>query len=136
MMREKLVMIAIFVSPSWHLELTTSDTLPGIASILCFRQGFWRNILFNCLAMFVSCGSMTRTCASPEGELTKYLQAWMPSNHVWSKFGSPTSPQFLYQAPPVVQQLTLPDFLFLPHLGHMGVLLDVVMGSSDANMWN
>ena len=59
------------------------------------------------------------------------LQAWTPSNHVWSKFGSPGSPQFLYQAPPVVQQLGLPDFSFLPHLGHIiEVLIDVVKGSA------
>ena len=31
---------------------------------------------------------------------------------------SPPSPQFLNQAPPRAQQLRLPDFLRVPHLGH------------------
>ena len=31
----------------------------------------------------------------------------------------PTPPQFLNQAPPGAQQLTLPDFLNVPHLGHI-----------------
>ena len=45
-------------------------------------------------------------------------QAWKPSNHVCSKFGSPGSPQFSNQAPPREQQLGLPD-LAAPHLAHV-----------------
>ena len=45
-------------------------------------------------------------------------QAWMPSPHVCSKLVSPRAPQFLNQAPPRAQQLYLPDFGMIPHLGH------------------
>ena len=34
----------------------------------------------------------------------------------------PAPPQFLNQAPPGAQQLTLPDFLNVPHFGHVIVL--------------
>ena len=50
--------------------------------------------------------------------MSSLLQAWMPWNHVWSNFESPRSPQFLNQAPPEAQQLSLPDFSRVPHLGH------------------
>ena len=50
----------------------------------------------------------------------------------------PVLPQFLYQAPPGAQQLTLPDLRNVPHFGHdivlaivevmAGVLTDVVIG--------
>ena len=47
------------------------------------------------------------------------LQASVPSNHVCPTFLLPTPPQRLNQAPPGAQQLTLPDFLNVPHLGHV-----------------
>ena len=53
-------------------------------------------------------------CQAPNNVLS---QAWMPSIHVWSTCVSPTSPQFLNQAPPRAQQLRLPNFLTVPHLG-------------------
>ena len=53
----------------------------------------------------------------------KLLQAWMPSAHVCSNVESPASPHFLNQAPPRAQQLRLPDFLVVPHLGHPVLLL-------------
>ena len=63
-------------------------------------------------------------------------QAFTPSDHLCSMFLLPDPPQFLYQAPPGAQQLTLPDFLNAPHFGHVlilpitelvtGVLADVV----------
>merc|ERR1719331_1174570 len=46
----------------------------------------------------------------------------MPSDHPWSTFLLPIPPQFLNQVPPGAQQLTLPDFLNVPHLGHVIVL--------------
>ena len=59
------------------------------------------------------------------------LQVSTPSNHLWSAFLLPAPPQFLYQAPPGAQQLTLPDFSNVPHLRHAivfsGVLIDVVL---------
>ena len=52
------------------------------------------------------------------------LQACAPSDHLWSAFLLP--PQFLYQAPPGAQQLTLPDFLNVLHFGHVTSLLEVM----------
>ena len=50
------------------------------------------------------------------------LQASTPSDHLWPTFLLPALPQFLNQVPPGAQQLTLPDFLNVPHLGHAIVL--------------
>ena len=47
----------------------------------------------------------------------------MPSAHVWSNFLSPAFPQLLNQAPPRAQQLLLPDFFVVTHLGHTTLLL-------------
>ena len=52
--------------------------------------------------------------------LDLHLQACAPSDHLWLAFLLP--PQFLYQAPPGAQQLTLPDFLNVLHLWHINVL--------------
>ena len=66
------------------------------------------------------------------------LQASTPSIHLCSTFLFPAPPQFLNQAPPGAQQLTLPDFSNVPHFGHVivlafaavmvGVLTDAVIG--------
>ena len=61
---------------------------------------------------------------------SKLWQAWTPSPHVWSNVVSPTSPQFLNQEPPRAQQLSLPDFLTVPHLGQLGADALVVTGAS------
>ncbi len=45
-----------------------------------------------------------------------------PSNHLCWTFLLPVPPQFLYQAPPGAQQLTLPDFSNVPHFEHIIVL--------------
>ena len=56
------------------------------------------------------------------------LQALVPSIQLWSTFLLPAPPQFLYQAPPGAQQLTLPDFPNVPHFTHVVVLgIGVVM---------
>ena len=61
------------------------------------------------------------------------LQAWKPSAHVWSKFVSPTSPQFLNQAPRRAQQLSLPNFFVIPHLRHTVLpLFDIAIASGGA----
>jgi len=52
--------------------------------------------------------------------------AWMPSSHVCSKFSE--FPHFLNQEPPGAQQLRLPDFVLVPHLGHTRPIA-VVIGS-------
>ena len=54
--------------------------------------------------------------------LSLRLQAVTPSNHLWSTFLLRAPPQFLNQAPPGAQQLCLPDFVNVPHLGHVIVL--------------
>ena len=58
------------------------------------------------------------------------LQASTPSNHLCSTFLSWAPPHFLNQAPPGAQQLTLPDFANVPHLGHVIVLaiVEVIAG--------
>ena len=50
------------------------------------------------------------------------LQTDMSSVHVCSNFGSPGLPHCLFQIPPGAQQLSLPDFLITPHLGHKAAL--------------
>ena len=55
------------------------------------------------------------------------LQATAPSNHLWSTFLLRSCPQFLNQAPPGAQQLTLPDFANMPHLGHAMVFITVAV---------
>ena len=63
---------------------------------------------------------------------------------MYSAFASPPPPHILNQAPPGAQQLSLPDFLKVPHSGHVigdvnttgtaavdctvGVLLDILAG--------
>ena len=51
------------------------------------------------------------------------LQAPTPSNHLWPAFLLLALPQFLYQAPPGAQQLTLPDVLNVPHFEHVVSML-------------
>ena len=46
------------------------------------------------------------------------MQAATPSDHIRPTFLLPAPPQFLNQAPPGAQQLTLPDFRNVPHFGH------------------
>ena len=66
---------------------------------------------------------MTRRIAKLKAFFNVLLQAWMPSAHVCSNIESLESPHFLNQAPPRAQQLRLPDFLVVPHLGHPVLLL-------------
>ena len=80
---------------------------------------------FNEKTTFVTWWCLFFNGDSPDTVPTKALQAWMPSAHVWSKFVSPTSPQFLNQAPPRAQQLPLPDFLVATHLMHNLSILPV-----------
>ena len=59
------------------------------------------------------------------------MQASRPSSHVWSfGTGSSSCPQFLNQAPPEAQQLSLPDLVLMPHLGHAGALVITLVGAS------
>ena len=71
--------------------------------------------------------SMTCGGDLAESEVSRLLQASMPSAHVWSNFLSPTSPHFLNQAPSRAQQLCLLDFLMVPHLAHLVLLLALVI---------
>ena len=63
----------------------------------------------------------------PENKLTPSLQALLPSNHVCAVLELSLAPQFLNQAPPGAQQLSLPDFLMVPHLEHMEPIVDTVI---------
>ena len=63
------------------------------------------------------------------------LHAWMPSYHVcWSFSLPPVPPQLLAQEPPWPQQLILPDFAIVPHLGHTEAAIVVVASAGDF-MW-
>ena len=83
--------------------------------------GLWKCFLARvALTGFCVVSWRDTTCAC-----TTLLQARMPSNHVWLNFESPTSPQSFAQAPLSAQQLSLPDFLVKPHLGHTGFTIAV-----------
>ena len=56
-----------------------------------------------------------------------HLQASTPSSQLWPNLLSLAPAQFLYQAPPGAQQLTRPDFLNVPQLGHI-VLAEATPG--------
>ena len=74
----------------------------------------------------MNCGS-----ALPEAKLTTSLQACMPAIHVCSVLELPLVPQFLNQAPPGAQQLSLPDLWMTAHLGHTGAILVAVPAGVD-----
>ena len=54
------------------------------------------------------------------------LQASTPSSKLCSVFPLLFAPQVLYQAPPGAQQLTRPDLLNVPQLGHFLIAKDAV----------
>ena len=67
--------------------------------------------------------------------LDLHLQASTPSVQLWLNLLSPAPPQFPCQLPPGAQQLTRPDLLNVPQLGHIdtaevtpGLLGDMVIG--------
>ena len=129
-MSEKLVKRRIPLSSSQALEFAV-DTMTVLGSITGKGLEFCWRAVPNWLAIVVSRRSVNFARASPENDLVTSLQEWKPSSHVWSKLESPSSPHFLNQAPPRVQQLSWPDFVLVPHLGHTGTgLVDVVMGTT------
>ena len=66
-------------------------------------------------------------------DCARVLQAWMPSYHVWRSLKLPGLPQFLNQEPPRPQQLLLPDFPMMPHLGHTELMVVVVTACIKAH---
>ena len=52
----------------------------------------------------------------------------MPSSQVCSNVESPLLPHLLNQAPPLAQQLRLPDFLIVAHLWHTAVFFASLEG--------
>ena len=60
------------------------------------------------------------------------LQARMPSYHVCPGLALPALPQFLNQEPLRPQQLILPDFAMMPHLGHTELMAVVVIAAARA----
>ena len=71
------------------------------------------------------------------------LQVWMPSNQVWPKLELPELLQFLNQAPPGAQQLGRPDFLKMPHLEQLLMVIAaevlvaeaIVVGAAEGGYW-
>ena len=132
-MSEKLVKRRTPLSSSQALEfvVAVSDTMTVLGSMTGRRLEFRWRAVSNCFAIVVSWRSINFARASPENDLVTSLQEWKPSSHVWPKFESPSSPHFLNQAPPRVQQLSWPDFVLVPHLGHVDTgLIGVVMGTT------
>ena len=92
------------------IDLDFTKVTPGDKSMLFCRASFrgWPEAVLDC---------------------DRALQAWMPSYHVRSTSALPALPQFLNQEPPRPQQLVLPDFLIVPHLGHTELAMVVVAAS-------
>ena len=63
-------------------------------------------------------GAIAPEFAADASDFSTTRQASLPSNQVWSKCEFLTPPQFMNQAPPGAQQLSLPDFLKTPHFVH------------------
>ena len=90
----------------------------------------WCSTSLNCCAVVVWFADMSCDSAL----LTTSLQACKPSNHVWST--SPPLPQWLYQAPPGAQQLSLPDFLMVLHLEHTEpIVVTAIAVTTDVGKW-
>ena len=66
------------------------------------------------------------------GVLNLRLQAFTPSDHMWSTRLLEPPPQFLNQAPPGAQQLTRPDVLNVPHLLH--VIVAAIAGPCEVSI--
>ena len=70
------------------------------------------------------------------------LHVATPSNHLCPTFFLWVSPQFVNQAPPGAQQLLLPDFVNVPHLGQvivnaLGVLaISSLSGDGGGDGWS
>ena len=114
---------------SWSLSLEfpvgTSYSVSRIESMICFSTSF------NCCMVLVWFTNMNCASSLPENKLATSLQACKPSAHVWSVLELSLVPQFSNQAPPGAQQLGLPDFLMIAHLGHTGALLVAVTTGVD-----
>ena len=63
----------------------------------------------------------------------RVLQTWIPSYHVCRTLPLSARPQFLNQEPPRPQQLLLPDFPMMPHLGHTELMVVVVTACVKAH---
>ena len=89
-----------------------------------FLGWFW-TAAFRCWTMAVRLCDIACACCdlTTSKALATCLQACTPSTHVCSKFESPISPHFLNQEPPRPQQLSLPDFFMVVHLGHRGPIV-------------
>ena len=79
-----------------------------------FRGGFRGMILSNC---------------------DRVLQASMPSYHVRRILALTALPHFLNQEPPRPQQLALPDFSMIPHVGHADPLDVIVVVAVSIHVW-
>ena len=108
------IQTAAFASTTQRV-VAASDTLPT------------RSISCCCFATCCGWVMLITSTASPSRDWTDSKvatpsQASRPSVHVWPNCVSPTSPQFLNQAPPRPQQLLLPALL-VAHLAHPLLLL-------------
>lgn len=138
--------VEVFVS--W--ELSSESVVPILITFSIERVLDWCFLRFLTVTVFVVwlvtllCWALPCGGAWTGNKLSMTLHAWTPSIQVWVKFGSPASPHFWYQAPPWTQQLSLPDFFTIPHLGHLlllivGIRILVVVGvpmDSWVSIWH
>ena len=112
------------------VDLLAGVSVNVVAAVMtalgCTMSASLEEWLFFCWAAFACWPTAVSDC-------DRALQACMPSYHVWSRFVLPTRPQVLNQEPPRPQQLTLPDFAMMPHLGHTE--LTVVVVTAGVYMW-
>ena len=103
-------MFARVTESMWTASMTTLGSIPMLASE---KEAF----LFGWKARSSCCSTAWRS---------RSLHAQIPSCHVWPRFACPTLPQFPNQEPPRAQQLSLPDFLMVPHTWQTGLVGVVV----------
>ena len=111
------------------------DVYVGVVSNMCavtMTAFASRPMLASCEEAFV-CSCKTLACCRSAKRNRHVLQACMPLYHVRERCTLPVFPQSPYQEPPCPQQLSLPDFLMMPHAEHTRLMGFVVV--AGVGMW-
>ena len=115
-----LVNIDMLAWSGWFIGVDLSNVLTGVTTVVEFTmsESLEKWVIFD-WAAFTGWPMVGLGCH-------RVLQAWIPSYHVWSSLELPALPQFPNQEPSRPQQLSFPDFLAVPHLGHAKPIAVVV----------
>ena len=120
-----LTVVIIGSPPAIDVGTLAAENLSILASVVA-PFGFTLSEPVPCSCAAFSCWP------TPILDTARVLQACMPSCHVCWSLVFPAPPQVLNQEPPRPQQLALPDFTMVPHLGHSKPMVvfraDVCMG--------